>query len=142
MFATASIPCGDWLCEYKGIVSPKAQADRRVEEYKLNGEGSYTITSTYPVGGGVRLSWDATREYHQLGRYLNHARNPNAVLCSPLFVRGKWRIGFLACQDIREGEEVVWDYGVATSETEWAKTTLRHGVLVEEVRLVQCCIYG
>lgn len=58
---------------------------------------------------------------------MNHALHPNATLTSPLYVRGKWRIGFLATTNIKAGDEVVWDYGVR--EEEWTKSRLVDGVV-------------
>ena len=95
---------------------------------KENSEGSYIVTSSHPVGGEKILCWDATRIYHQFGRYRNHAQHPNAKLTSPLWVRGKWRIGFVATKDITEGDEVVWDYGVCGKG--WEGCRLLDGVVV------------
>ena len=128
VFATGPIARNQWLCEYKGIVYPPSDMKKYIDEYNENNEGSYIITSSHPVGGDRKLCWDATRHYHQLGRYLNHARNANAVLTLPLYVRGKWRIGFLAKTDIRTGDEVVWDYGIQGED--WLRCTLVDGVVV------------
>ena len=35
---------------------------------------------------------------------------PNAALSQPFYVRGKWKIGFVALRDISEGHKVVSDY--------------------------------
>ena len=119
---------GQWLCEYKGNVYPRRELQKHIDEYNMNNEGCYIVTSLHPVGGQTRLCWDATRFYHQLGRYLNHAQHPNATLTSPRYVRGKWRIGFTAATDINVGDEVVWDYGV--QEETWTKSRLVDGVVV------------
>lgn len=57
---------------------------------------------------------------------MNHALHPNATLTSPLYVRGKWRIGFLATTNIkaetklfgtvvfvRSGQRVGWWMGLS-----------------------------
>ena len=128
VFATGHISKGDWLCEYKGSVYPRAEMERHIEEYNNNNEGCYVVTSYHPVGGKTRLCWDATRYFHQYGRYLNHALHPNAILTCPLFVRGKWRIGFLAAKKINPGDEVVFDYGIRGEE--WGKSRLVDGVVM------------
>ena len=128
MFATASISKGQWLCEYKGLVYPYRDMKRYTEDYERNGEGCYIVTSKHPVGGGTRLCWDATRNLNQVGRYINHALKPNAALTSAFYVRGKWRVGFVAVRDIAVGDEVVWDYGVRGEE--WGKSRLIEGVVV------------
>lgn len=43
---------------------------------------------------------------------MNHAQHGNAEVTRPVFVRGKWKIGFMAVSDNDVGDEVVWDYGV------------------------------
>ena len=78
--------------------------------------------------GGTRLCWDATRRFEQIGRYMNHAQQGNAKLTSPMYVRGKWRIGFISIRNIEEGDEVVWNYGVR-GEMEWGRCRL-----VDDVR--------
>ena len=113
VFATAAIAKGDWLCEYKTTrvfsLSEKAAVE---EEYDLNNEVSYIVEIGFPVPNEGHLCWDATRKYNQLGRYMNHEKRANAKISAPCNVRGKWRIGFVACREIAEGDEVVWDYRV------------------------------
>ena len=88
---------------------------------QLNGEGSYVVESAYAVPGAGYLCFDATRKYEQLGRYMNHARNPNAVITLPVMVRKKWRIGFCAARNIKAGEEVAWNYEVQGQEWSWCR---------------------
>ena len=128
VFAVGPIHKGQWLCEYRGLVYPLSELDQHCEEYTKNNEGVYVVESSHPVGGGTRLCWDATRCLHQTGRYLNHAQQANAGLTSPVFIRKKWRIGFVACKEIREGDEVVWDYGVR-GEMEWGRCRLVDGAV-------------
>lgn len=59
---------------------------------------------------------------------MNHAQQGNAKLTSPMYVRGKWRIGFISIRNIEEGDEVVWNYGVR-GEMEWGRCRL-----VDDVR--------
>ena len=130
VFATGNIAKSEWLCEYKGITYPRREMEKYVHEYDKNDEGCYIVTSSYPVGAKTRLCWDATRYCHQYGRYLNHAQKPNATLTSPVYVRDKWRIGFVAASDINVGDEVVWDYGIRGGEN-WTGSRLVEGVVVE-----------
>ena len=59
---------------------------------------------------GRRLVFDATRVYDQLGRYINHSSiGANCNYWCPLFVRG---VGCVALQDIPEGEQLTYDYGI------------------------------
>ena len=74
-----------------------------------NEEGSYLLETQV----GKKLVFDAMRAYDQFGRYLNHASSGgNARYWRPLFVRGKWRVGFVAVRDIQKGDEITYDYGV------------------------------
>ena len=129
VFATADIPRGSWLCEYKGEVYPIGDMEGRLREYDVNHEGCYVISTFHPVGGKRKLCFDATRRFNQLGRYVNHALHPNVTLCSPVHVRGKWRIGFLSIKDIHD--EIVWDYGIRR-EKEWGRCRLVDGVVVSD----------
>lgn len=91
VFATADIPKGSWLCEYKvSRMFPPSQREEVVEEYNRKKEGCYIVESMYPVPSLGKMCWDATRCYHQLGRYLNHALHPNAEITKPYWARGKW----------------------------------------------------
>ena len=113
VFATGAIAKGTWLCEYKAALTyPPSEKPNHLEEYDLNNEGSYVVETSYAIPGVGKLCWDATRRYHQIGRYLNHAQRPNTELTAPVFARGKWRIGYMAVRDIEVGDEVVWDYQV------------------------------
>ena len=128
VFAKEPIGKGSWLCEYKTTsVFKRSEKERVANEYDANNEGSYIVESANPVGGEGYLCFDATRKYHQLGRYMNHARSPNAVLTQPFLVRGKWRVGFVAVRDIDEGDEVVWDYKIGGEV--WSGCRLVGGVV-------------
>ena len=128
VFATGEINKGSWLCEYKTTcIFPLAEKSVVEAEYDANGEGSYIIDSSFSFPQEGHLCFDATRKYDQLGRYLNHAQRPNAKLSRPFNVRGKWRVGFLACRDIGVGDEVVWDYGVRGGD--WSGCRLVGGVV-------------
>ena len=120
---------GQWLCEYKtnAVYSSKQRRDEAEEEYRRNQEGCYIVDTAYFLPGQGCLYFDATRKFHQLGRYLNHALNPNATLMPPIYVRGKWCIGFMSLTDINEGDEVVWDYIIR--DMSWSQSTLVGGVV-------------
>ena len=129
VFAKAFIAKGEWLCEYKthAIYTTRKAKDEAEEEYTRNQEGCYIVETAYPLPGQGRIFFDATRKFHQFGRYLNHALSPNATLMPPVYIRGKWRVGFLSLTDISEGDEVVWDYQVR--DTTWSKARLVEGVV-------------
>ena len=136
VFATSDIQKGEWLCEYKtSKIYNRCDKEAIEKEYRLNGEGSYVVESAYAVPGAGYLCFDATRRYEQLGRYMNHARNPNAVITSPMMVRKKWRIGFCAARNIKAGEEVAWNYEVQGQE--WSGCRLVDGVIQPSEYMVE-----
>ena len=97
VFATEAIKKGSWLCEYKTTrVFNRSELKQVEAEYLANNEGSYIVEAAYAVGKEGHLCFDATRKYHQFGRYINHAKKANAMITPPFMVRGKWKIGFVA----------------------------------------------
>jgi hypothetical protein len=78
--------------------------------YERNGKGCHIMEV---VAGEKRMCLDATIATSTFGRYINHTSRDKANIkphC-PLFVRGKWRVAFLATRDISIGEELRYDYG-------------------------------
>ena len=124
-----SIKYHSYICEYKtrAVYSVKEKATyERLHE--LNTAGSYVIETYYSVPKVGRLCFDATERFHHPGRYINHvARGGNVRLSCPFFIRGKWRIGFLALRNISAGEELAYDYLDRDREQQW----LQEGRLVD-----------
>ena len=119
VFAT-TIPKHEYVCEYKTkVVYPISEKKRWLAEYDANQEGGYIVVAR--VEGQV-MCFDATRKLHQFGRYINHLpRGYNLRLHSPLFVRGKMRIGFYSLRDIAPGKELNWDYGDRDPAFPWLR---------------------
>ena len=111
---------GSYVLEYKAEVYPRKERAAREREYSANGEGCY-ILDTLTRDGWVCL--DATRRLSSAGRLLNHAPKSVATLTpfKPLFVRGKWRVGFVATRDLSPGEELTWDYGCQPGGVDWLR---------------------
>lgn len=67
----------------------------------------------------------ATRRFNTAGRLMNHAQARLATVrpFKPLLVEKKLRVAFLAARDIREGEELTWDYGCPPEGQEWLMRT-------------------
>ena len=124
VIALEPIGKGRYVCEYKtSSVYPASSRKEREQEHARNDAGSYVIDTAYAVEG---LSFDATERYHHQGRYINHAaRGFNLNMKGPYYMRGKWRIGFVTVRDVKEGEELCYDYGMQTEG--W----LRKGHVVE-----------
>ena len=112
-----SIPCGDTVTEYKSKEVYKcAKKSFHVNEYDRNNEGSYILEIQTPEGW---VCLDATRRMGSIGWLMNHSSNPNLKPFRALFVRGKWRVGFLAITDIGVGEELTWNYGSPPQGHQW-----------------------
>ena len=75
-----------------------------------NEEGCYILDAQTQEGW---ICIDLTRRLFSPGRLMNHAPYNKATLTAfkPLLIRGEWRVGFTAKQDLHVGEELTWDYG-------------------------------
>ena len=117
---------GDFVVEYRSAeVYPRSEKTKHVLEYELNGEGSY-ILEVQTNNGWWCL--DATRALGTVGRLINHSTQPNLKPFRPLFVRGKWRAGFIALRAIKPEEELTWDYKCQPEGQKWL---YRHPPAVE-----------
>ena len=88
----------------------------REREYLRNEEKTAAVEAKID---GHRYFFDATRRLEQYGAYINHSINPNIRPFPPVFVRGKYRFGFLAMRDISPGEELTWDYNTRDPKWPW-----------------------
>ena len=126
--ASEPISKGAYVCEYRTYrVYPVGSAEeaKLAEEYEINGEGSFVLQTAYSIPQfGVRLCFDATRRYNDIGRLINHSPDVyNLKPGQPLYVRGKCRVGMLAVRDIFVGQEITYDYGVRSEM--WMKRRSR-----------------
>ena len=125
VFAIKPIMKTQYICEYKTTaVLDKKKNEELQKEYEMNDEASCTIEAKVK---GKKMFFDATRHMDQFGRYINHvAKGCNVQPHPPLFVRGKWRIGFYATTNISPGEELFWDYGCRDSQIPWMSSEYRN----------------
>lgn len=66
-------------------------------------------------------------------RYINHGiKEANLKPHPPVFVSGKYRVGFLATKDIKAGEELLYDYGQQPKAPSWLRRKPQK--LVDDVR--------
>ncbi len=105
VFATAAIPRGERILEYKG---KRITADDAVEQYEDDEHGRHH-TFLFNVDG--RTIVDARRGGNE-SRYVNHSCEPN---CFVVVERG--RIYFHARRDILAGEELSYDYWYKTDDS-------------------------
>lgn len=91
LFAGQDIPKGACIIEYKGRVISK--------------EEEYTSRSKYLFEVNSRLTIDGKPKWNKAG-YINHSCRPNA---EPQIRKN--RIYIMAKRALKEGEEVLYDYG-------------------------------
>ena len=91
LFTEDPIERGKFVIEYYGTVLTRTQADEKGGKYL------FEINSKKVIDGSPR---------YNIARYLNHSCRPN---CETDIVKGK--IYIYAKRNIREGEELTYDYG-------------------------------
>ncbi|KAH1011727.1 hypothetical protein HUJ04_001038 [Dendroctonus ponderosae] len=106
---------GEFVVEYSGELVDIMEAKDREEVYAQNETaGCYMY---YFKHNGLQYCIDATKETGRLGRLVNHSRsNPNLVT-KTIMVDKKPRLVLLAKDDIRKGEEILYDYGDRSKES-------------------------
>ena len=113
---------GVYICEYKTSLVFPAKSDEQDECHACNTRGMYIMETALEVErGSGRLCFDATDRLHHPGHYINHmTRGANVKPANPQYIRGKWRVFFLALRDVEEGEELCYDYGLRMEEV-WTR---------------------
>ncbi|XP_018569296.1 N-lysine methyltransferase KMT5A-A-like [Anoplophora glabripennis] len=113
VFASKNFLRGEFVVEYSGELIDVNEASRREKVYEEDeSTGCYMY---YFKHNEQQYCVDATAESGKLGRLINHSRNGNLVTRTVL-VDGKPRLALLARADIREGEELLYDYGDRSKE--------------------------
>ena len=105
LFAKTDITEGARIIEYRGLKVTKAQSDKiadvNIDANKKKGTiGAvyiFTLNERYDING--KVSWN-------LAKYINHSCDPN---CETDIIRGK--IWINAIRNIKQGEELTYDYG-------------------------------
>ncbi|KAG9259815.1 N-lysine methyltransferase KMT5A-like, partial [Astyanax mexicanus] len=107
VFAKSSICKGDFLVEYRGDMINEAESQRRRNIY----HPSCTVFMFDFKWKGKLWCIDASREDGSFGRLVNDDhRHPNCKM-KKIDVDGKPHLCLFALNDIKEGEEIVYDYG-------------------------------
>ncbi|KAM0940024.1 putative [histone H3]-lysine(4) N-trimethyltransferase chromatin remodeling SET family [Dioscorea sansibarensis] len=94
---------GQFLIEYVGEVLDLATYEQRQKEYASRGQKHFYFMT---LNGGEVI--DACAKGN-LGRFINHSCEPNCRT-EKWMVNGEVCIGLFAVRDIKEGEEVTFDY--------------------------------
>ncbi|KAJ8931149.1 hypothetical protein NQ314_015978 [Rhamnusium bicolor] len=105
---------GDFVVEYSGDLVDIVEAKVREEKYAQDqNTGCYMY---YFKHNGQQYCIDATAESGRLGRLVNHSRNGN-LLTRTIMVDNKPRLVLIAKDEIKEGDEILYDYGDRSKES-------------------------
>ena len=110
VFATADIPVETTLVEYRGRRLADAEADEIYGDTLDTGHTFlFTLNDEYVIDANVQGN---------IARWINHSCAPN---CQPVLVehdgkdRRLDRVEIESLREIREGEELTYDYGITLS---------------------------
>jgi SET domain-containing protein len=104
VFARSDIPTGTRVLEYTGEKISKAESDRRARA-RLERAKKTGVAAVYIFNLNKKQDLDGSMRSNT-ARLLNHSCTPN---CEALQSRG--RIWLTAVRDIKEGEELTFNYG-------------------------------
>ena len=115
--ATVDIPQNMFIAEYEANILTPDQAEERERRHQIEGENLYMLDASYD---NRRVIFDATYRSDSIARLINHSKkNANLLLRKPIEIKGKLRIGFIAKKNIQKGEQLLFDYDLASySKTE------------------------
>jgi SET domain-containing protein len=105
VFATRAIRKGDRIIEYTGERITHEEAAERYDDERMRRHHTFVFTIDDD------LCIDAVKQGSD-ARYINHSCEPNAKS-----VIDRRRIYIIATRDIREGDEVLYDYWYSTDES-------------------------
>jgi SET domain-containing protein len=105
VFATRAIAKGDRIIEYTGERITHEEAAERYDDERMRRHHTFVFTID------DELCIDAVKQGSD-ARYINHSCAPNAKS-----VIDRRRIYIIATRDIRDGEEVLYDYWYSTDES-------------------------
>lgn len=112
--AARSFSRGEFVVEYAGELIDVSEA--RVRESLYASDQNTGCYMYYFKHRNVQYCIDATAETERLGRLVNHSRQGN-LQTRTVLVKNKPHLVLVARTDIREGEEVLYDYGDRSKES-------------------------
>ncbi|XP_055298623.1 histone-lysine N-methyltransferase PR-Set7-like [Sitodiplosis mosellana] len=105
---------GEFVIEYIGDLIDQIEADRREEIYAK--DVAFGCYMYYFKHKEQQWCIDATAETGKLGRLVNHSRNGNLVTKIVTY-KNRPHLVLIAKENIKEGEELTYDYGDRTRES-------------------------
>jgi len=110
VFATAAMGKGDFVCEYRGVVITEDEVLTREEAYERRQWGSF-ILLFQDEGRWHAVDATAERPEYGLARYINHSAKRANLRLWCVVIGGVPRIALLSKHEIKEGDELLFDYG-------------------------------
>ncbi|EUD69176.1 hypothetical protein C922_00039 [Plasmodium inui San Antonio 1] len=107
VFCKRDIKNGELICEYVGEVLAKNEFEERLEAYQEESKKT-DMYNWYAIQINRDVHIDSKRKGN-ISRFVNHSCSPNSV-SQKWIVRGFYRIGIFAQQDIPAGEEITYNY--------------------------------
>lgn len=115
VFATKNFEKGAFVVEYSGDFISLMEANDREDHYAQDEKtGCYMYYFRY---NDQTFCIDATQETGKLGRLINHSRTNGNLYTKTVLVDGLPRLVLLAKENIKRGQELLYDYGDRSRES-------------------------
>ncbi|XP_058800875.1 probable histone-lysine N-methyltransferase set-23 [Phymastichus coffea] len=110
LFTERSINKGQFVCEYAGEVISLDEARQRFESNRNRQLMNYVLVVTEHLGDKKITTCVDPAVFGNIGRYANHSCQPNAIIVPVRVDITVPRMCLFAKRDIKEGEEMTFDY--------------------------------
>ncbi|XP_030754947.1 N-lysine methyltransferase KMT5A-A-like [Sitophilus oryzae] len=115
VFATKDFEKGSFVVEYSGDFISLMEANEREDQYSRDeATGCYMYYFKY---NDQTFCIDATRESGRMGRLINHSRTSSNLYTKIILVDGLPRLILMAKENIKRGQELLYDYGDRSRES-------------------------
>eukprot|EP00941_MAST-03F_sp_MAST-3F-sp1_P004647 g4647.t1 len=104
------VKAGEFIMQYVGEVINEEERNRRLAELKRKGEAQNVYIMSLGTGEEVDAHFMGN-----IARFINHSCDPNCYL-ERWNVGGRSKIAIFALRDLKEGEELCYDYKFASKE--------------------------
>lgn len=114
IFSKCMLQRNSIVCQYKGKLLTKKEGLKQEASYSAEKvEGCFLLFFSFH---GKELCIDATKEDETFGRLLNHSRKRPNLVPQAAMIDGVPGVAFKAKHDIKEGEELLYDYAETRKE--------------------------